>query len=100
MPVKKVNRRTAEPQNIEYRRVESLRSVIFKNRQNTFLRHSTFDIHYSIFAFKKHYQKESNYEPGRPYLCQRPILRFNIPIGIALARVPFLHLQSKRAPLR
>jgi len=57
----------SEPQNIEYRTaefrsVESLRSVLFKNgpfdteahdRQNTLLRHSTFRIRYSIFAFSQ-----------------------------------------------
>jgi hypothetical protein len=42
------NRRTAEPQNIECRMVESLRSVFFKIDRIHY-----FDIRHSIFAFSE-----------------------------------------------
>jgi len=43
----------SEPQNIEYRRVVPLRSVIFIKQ--TEFNSSIFDIHYSIFAFLSFY---------------------------------------------
>ena len=47
--VKKANRRTAEYPTAEYRRMESLRSVLFIKLIEYLT--STFDIHNSIFAF-------------------------------------------------
>ncbi|CAB1072882.1 hypothetical protein D1AOALGA4SA_1690 [Olavius algarvensis Delta 1 endosymbiont] len=49
MKLQKVKKRTAEPQNIGCLRVDSLSHLIMKLTEFIL---STFDIHYSIFAFK------------------------------------------------
>ena len=53
-----IEQRTAEPQNIEPQNFEGWNRCALSfllNRQNTFLRHSTFMIRYSTFAFFKSY---------------------------------------------